>query len=515
MFTFRRLMVAGLFVATSSLTFAQDSTAKAGVAPTAEQAPPVPLDPEPTPEATPAPESKPGLAVVDFAVFGTGVEVSDGKAIAELLLHLLADDRFRLVERHRLDAVMTELNFQSSDLVESAERAASVGKQVGVKKLLTGSLLRFGSSLRVTARLVEVETGLIEGRGLLVASSMDEVGARLGELCDSLGLRNEAPPQVAIAPTATPNPFGAPILEPTPAASVQLDHPTPGAPEVLFSLDERAPLRMLLLRPGTFMMGSSVTENGRQLDEGPQTEVSLTFPFYLGTTEVTVDQFAAFVAATGHTTLAEREGWSYGAYTRPGDTEWRKMPGLTWKTPGFKQDGDHPVVNVSWYDADLFCQWMSQTTGWRFGLPSEAMWEYACRAGSRTRYSWGDMEEEGFGFANGADASASWAFPGWVTFSWQDGWVHTSPVGIFEPNAFGLSDMHGNVWEWCGDWYLPRLAGGRVADPRGPTTGTRKVYRGGSWDHMPPRLRSAHREKDAPTDRFFNLGFRVAALPPE
>src|SRR5262249_10455549 len=142
------------------------------------------------------------------------------------------------------------------------------------------------------------------------------------------------------------------------------------------------------------------------------------------------------------------------------------IPGArySWRNPGFAQTDEHPVVNVSWNDAQAFCDWLSQKEGKKYRLPTEAEWEYGCRANTRTRFHGGDEDGTLWQVANAMDRSlgAQWSYnklknkevqrrlSDWFeSVTWDDGYPFTAPVGRFRPNAFGLYDMHGNVWEWC------------------------------------------------------------------
>jgi formylglycine-generating enzyme required for sulfatase activity len=131
-----------------------------------------------------------------------------------------------------------------------------------------------------------------------------------------------------------------------------------------------------------------------------------------------------------------------------------EVEGLNWRKPGFDQQSTHPVTCVSWDDATAFCQWLSREDGRTYRLPTEAEWEYACRAGTDTLFFWGDDPDAGEGYLNAADETGTPDGRSWThKFNFKDGYAATSPVGRFKPNAFGLHDMLGNVWEWCSDWY--------------------------------------------------------------
>jgi formylglycine-generating enzyme len=173
---------------------------------------------------------------------------------------------------------------------------------------------------------------------------------------------------------------------------------------------------------------------------------------------------------------------------------------------------DHPVVNVSWNDAVAFCQWLSRKEGKTYRLPTEAEWEYACRAGTITRYCCGDDPETLVSFGNVADAAAKKKYPDWThVIKGNDGYVFTSRVGSFQPNPFGLYDMHGNAWQWCADWYDPKYyANSPAGDPKGPASGQSRVLRGGSWDCWPDGACSANRMRLGHSIRYCIAGFRVA-----
>jgi formylglycine-generating enzyme required for sulfatase activity len=270
-------------------------------------------------------------------------------------------------------------------------------------------------------------------------------------------------------------------------------------------------MKLVQIPAGKFTMGSPETEKDRFNDE-PQHEVTISKPFYMGVTHVTVDQFAAFVKDSGYKTEAEKDGWTFGFEIKDGKIGFKKMDGCSWRKASFDQKGDHPVVQVSWNDAKAFCDWLSKKSGKTVVLPTEAQWEYACRAGTKTAYPWGDNPDDGKGWANAADQSIKKKIPnqkGWTFFSWDDGYVFTSPVASFKANAFGLYDMNGNAWQWCQDRYGD-YEKGAATDPTGAATGALRVLRGGSWIDDPWSCRSAVRGGDAPGSRYDYIGFRVA-----
>jgi len=291
-----------------------------------------------------------------------------------------------------------------------------------------------------------------------------------------------------------------------------------------------AKMEMTLIPAGEFKMGSgesaedtaaffNKTYGGDLLkadyfkSEHPQHRVRSTKPFYLGTYHVTRGQFRQFVADTGYKTDAEKGIGYKGAFGWNADEKkFDVNEKYSWRNAGFEQTDEQPVVNVSWNDAVEFCKWLSRKEGRTYRLPTEAEWEYACRAGTTTRYYSGDDPETLAKVGNVADAAAKAKFLDWkYTIKGNDGYVFTAPVGKFKPNAFGLYDMHGNAWQWCADWYgAEYYAASPVDDPTGPASGNDRVLRGGSWFDWPSFSRSADRFGSAPDLRVSGTGFRVA-----
>ena len=281
----------------------------------------------------------------------------------------------------------------------------------------------------------------------------------------------------------------------------------PSIPVQEVDLGEGVTFQMVRVPTGEFAMGSPPTEAMRQEDEGPQRPVRITKGFWMGRFEVTVAQFTRFVQQTGYRTTAEYAGGAWNI-TDELKQEWKK--GLNWKKSDYNQVPDAPVVLISWDDAQAFCHWLSQATRRAFRLPTEAEWEYACRAGTTTAFQWGNDAEGGAGWLNGADEKLRAKHPEWRTFPFSDGNLYAAKVGSYRGNAWGLHDMHGNVWEWVQDWYNPTYyATGPAADPFNGQMDRFHVARGGSWLCYPGFCRSAVRRKYAPEYTTCDLGFRV------
>ncbi|MCL2834508.1 MAG: SUMF1/EgtB/PvdO family nonheme iron enzyme [Treponema sp.] len=310
--------------------------------------------------------------------------------------------------------------------------------------------------------------------------------------------------------------LGSPPAETSPVMSAQVSETLPNIiTEHVYSND------LVKINGGVFVMGSPSNEQERYDDEGPQHNVTIS-SFNISKYEITVGQFRQFATASGYKTEAEING---GGFEWNG-SDWQRNPARTWKTPGYTQGDNHPVVFISWNDAIQFCNWLSKqenltpaytingsnvtwnrnTSGYR--LPTEAEWEYSCRAGTLTRFWSGNDELSMAGKANIADLSVKDLYPDWDVVNIRDGFVETSPIGSFSANPWGLYDMHGNVWEWCWDWYGNYITDAQI-DPTGPSSGTNRVYRGGSWGDNAQAVRSAYRGNYNPSFQSFDLGFRV------
>lgn len=263
---------------------------------------------------------------------------------------------------------------------------------------------------------------------------------------------------------------------------------------------------MVVVPPGRFVMGSpdSDMESWSAEREGPPHEVSIPRAFAVGRTEITRAQYAAFVAASG------REGSPAGGCFHWTGAAWENNPVLDWRNPGFAQQEDEPVVCVAWRDAQAYVEWLAAKTGRPYRLLSEAEWEYAARAGTTTTRFWGDKVDAGCAYANLGDRSMYRELNITPFADCNDGYARTAPAGRFLPNAFGLYDMLGNVWEWTADCWREGYAGAS-ADGTAWTAEpcARRTNRGAGWNSHPRNVRSSNRGSYAPVP-YESVGIRVA-----
>jgi formylglycine-generating enzyme required for sulfatase activity len=250
--------------------------------------------------------------------------------------------------------------------------------------------------------------------------------------------------------------------------------------------------------------------------------------------ETSVGQFLRFVEATNYVTDVEKAG---GGNAHDEKAVWKHRPGTQWRKPGFAASfelkDEHPVVHVSWTDAKKFCAWLSQSfcpdqnelnqsfsrdpkgSGLTYDLPTEAQWEWACRAGSGDRFWWGADEDITGKVANVGDRSLKKVHPDWprAIMAMDDGHAFLAPVGSYRANGFGLHDMLGNVWEFCSTHYGP-YPKEPVTDPGDGNPKRGYAVRGGGWSNTASDARCASRNADPPHFGHSNLGFRVALILP-
>ena len=244
--------------------------------------------------------------------------------------------------------------------------------------------------------------------------------------------------------------------------------------EIAVELPGGSTMEFVWIDSGKFMLGSPLPEEGRLLDEGPQHQVTIGEGFYLGKYEVTQEQWLA---------VMEEAPWA--------------------EQNGVEEDAKRPAVDVSWADAQSFVHRLNEAAGDSlYRLPTEAEWEYACRAGTTTRWSFGDAESELGEYA--------WCSAGADEVVVEEE-KRARQVGLKKPNPWGLYDMHGNVWEWCQDWYGEFTSEGKT-DPVGPEEGKTRVIRGGNFGNKPRSTRSAYRYHYAPDSHYLGIGLRLVKI---
>jgi len=433
------------------------------------------------PVDTPAsadPNAKPTMAIVPFRVLGDVKGKDVGAIIAEQLLPLFAQN-YELIDQAQLGRFLDQDDLTIADLAEfaAAPHTKALTKAVrlkAVRYLLVGTVSGLpDGTLSVTARLSEWQTGRIaNGRVAQVAADdWKQLGSRLPDL--SGRLIGDAFDWVGPG-SGTPS-LKAPIYEEwhfDANEAVRRQEETAKnlgiKKELTLDLGNKVTMKLVLIPAGEFLMGSPGDEPNRSPDEGPQRAVTISKPFYMGVCTVTQAQWKAVMGTTiaQQVVKAGKNSHLYG------------------------EGDDYPMYFVSWDEAVEFCKKLSQKTRNTVSLPTEAQWEYACRAGSNTRFSYGDEDDKLGDYA-------------W--YAGNDPNMHETnmhPVGQKKPYAFGLYDMHGNVWQWCSDWYAyypdserPPPPGfvGIATDPTGPATGTKRVLRGGCWSSDPHGCRSAYR----------------------
>lgn len=258
---------------------------------------------------------------------------------------------------------------------------------------------------------------------------------------------------------------------------------------------------MVVAPAGEFIMGSPLDEPGRANDEGPQHPVSIPHALAVSRFEITRGQYEAFVRATGRTV-------GMGCRTdRPVQGTWALDPTASLRDPAFVQTDDHPVVCVSWDDAQAYVGWLNSLVpdaGYR--LLTEAEWEYLARAGTTTAYPWGPSVDDGCAWMNGVDRTVLSKYPDWEPAACSDGALNTAPVGSYRPNAFGLYDMIGNVGEWVQDCSSGPYD---APPPDSAAVCERRTIRGGAWGSAGKWLRVADRFRYTPDDLDDSVGIRV------
>ncbi|MFH0795706.1 MAG: SUMF1/EgtB/PvdO family nonheme iron enzyme [Candidatus Omnitrophota bacterium] len=396
-------------------------------------------------------QEKPTAAVIDLSA-EQGVTASVSRILSDSLrASLYKIGTYRLLSRENMEDILKEQKTMLSGCT-SQECVVEVGKLLSVQKMFSGTIGKVGATYVVTLKLFSVETGEIE-------KIEEEECAKCEEDSLLVSIRNIAK-KVCGLPSET-------IVSPSqqiPNVGVGFIQPAPEKKEISIDLGKGVKMEMVLIPPGEFLMGSPASEEGRGNDEIQHT-VRITKSFYLGKYEVTQEQWEAIMG----------------------------------NNPSYFKGARNPVEMVSWNDCQEFLGRLNQLiSGGGFRLPFEAEWEYACRAGTTTAFHYGDsLSLDQANFYKGL---------------FRKNRKETTPVGSFSPNAFGLYDMHGNVWEWCSDWYGEYPTALQI-DPEGPPTGSYRVMRGGAWCYSAFCCRSADRVNCGPAVRQRDFGFRCVSSP--
>jgi formylglycine-generating enzyme required for sulfatase activity len=429
------------------------------------------------------------VAVVEFDVMGELGIPDAGAIIAEWMISALGRTRsFDLKERVLLKKVLEEQQLAASGLLDD-QAAAEIGKLYGVSGVVSGGVLRWGKTLSVTARLIDTTTGTILRTSDIKVDNPDQIPGRMDELARALVIEDEeavpVPVPLSVA-TAPPPVSGEAVTGEVPKAAKMGQ----------VWKDEASGHEFVRIEGGCFTMGQSEEEKARVIreegealyrknyaDETPPHKVCVD-GFWMGRFEVTNAQFKNF--------KTDHDSGSYKGLSLNGATL--------------------PVVNVSWGEAQGYAEWLTgqNTAKRKFRLPTEAEWEFACRAGTSWERFWGNESDQACKFANVYDRVAQKTDPcPWQKHDCDDEFVATAPVGNYFPNPFGLYDMLGNVWEWTADGYSPDAYKSHTRNNPLHTSGETKVRRGGGWSDSPGSIRCGNRGKRSPDRESNEIGFRL------
>jgi len=318
-------------------------------------------------------------------------------------------------------------------------------------------------------------------------------------ICAALGLLISTAAASAQSQAATPSEFAATRARRYEAWRAR------GADSTVAIWDCALCPEMVIVPAGAFLIGSPEDEPGRGKDEGPRRQITIPRPIAVSRFEITLGEYDAFLRESGHPVQGNC------VTDRANHGTWAPDTRTTLRDPAFAQTLDHPVVCVSWDDAQAYVAWLNARTSGGYRLLTEAEWEFAARAGTTDTYPWGPDVSDGCPYANNADASIGARYPTWPVARCDDHALHTAPVGSYLPNRFGLYDMIGNVQEWVEDCatqsYDTLPADGR-ADDSGDCA--RRVVRSSSWGTLPKDNRVANRVRYPRGQTDDSVGIRVA-----
>ena len=384
---------------------------------------------------------------------------------------------YEAYDRTDIDQVMSEHDFQRTGMV-SEEQIKRIGVMTGASYVLIAEAAKAdANNLFITAKIVDVETAKTDRTdNKLISINADAIQRGCNELAFSL--------LGGVSQQASGN------SQQTTVNRQQTSGNTKG--NETFTVNGVS-FTMIKVEGGTFRMGAT-SEQGSDVDSDEKPVHSVTLSdYYIGETEVTVGLFRKFIKETGYRTDADKKG---GSYIWNG-SEWVLTSGLNWqcdvngKIRSASED-NHPVIHVSWNDANEFCEWLNNKTGKNFRLPTEAEWEYAARGGNKSK---------GYKYS-GSNTIGN------VAWYWYNSSSATHNVKTKSPNELGIYDMSGNVFEWCEDWY-GNYSSGSQTNPTGPSTGYSRVLRGGSWYNNAKLCRVSLRNYYFPDLRNCYYGFRL------
>ncbi|MGE0255645.1 MAG: SUMF1/EgtB/PvdO family nonheme iron enzyme [Alphaproteobacteria bacterium] len=436
------------------------------------------------PQPTPAQPGAASAVTVELA-FWNSIKDSNSKRLYEVYLDRYPTGAFVSLAKLKLE----ELGQGQG----SPQRPATTPDRTGIVVAELDTMMRTTGRTNVRSgpgteydRVAQLEgnepinvTGQVRDREWYrVALAGGGTGYVHGSLLEQM---RQAPPAPTPAYTPTPVPAG----------------PTAGT---VFRDCDVCP-EMVVVPAGRFAMGSPNSEAGRWDDEGPQTNVNVARAYAIGVYEITDDEYEAYWSTTGRGARPACKIWDGDKYVEDSNAVW------------FDRDPDHPVVCTSWFDAKDYVAWLARRTGKPYRLPSEAEWEYAARGGTSTTYPWGSDVNAVCNYANVADTTGKGVKTDWTdVVDCDDGWVGTSPVGMYDGNRFGVYDMIGNVSEWVEDCAFDNFNGRPTDASARQVSGECKyrVKRGAHWHMGPQRVRSAFRNWEDPGLRHNGTGFRVA-----
>ena len=362
---------------------------------------------------------------------------------------------FQVLTRLDVDAMLKEQGFQRSGMVDDAQRK-QIGIMTSAQYICVSSITKYGTQLYIEAYLVDVETGQMTNPATQYANVKNDDYSKLPEACSALAKEMlgelSGKKKTTNIGGRTSNSSGQDFTEDAWGIN----------------------MKMIWVEGGDFMMGCTSEQGNCNSDEKNVRRVTVD-GFYIGMLEVTQSQWEKVMGTSIY--------------------QQRNKANSSWSMYGVGPD--YPMYYVSWEEATEFCRLLSNKTGKTYTLPTEAQWEYAARGGKRsdgTKYAGSNM----------IDAVA------WYT---DNSGSSTHPCGTKRANALGIYDMSGNVWEWCKDWYSNSYASYDTNNPTGPSSGSYRVFRGGSWYGSAAYCRVANRNDSSPGYRYHNLGFRVVLLP--